>query len=354
MTEQSLKNKTIQRNSNLELYRIIVMLLIVAHHYVVNSGVMHAMQENPTSLPSLYYYILGAWGKVGINCFVLITGYFMCTSSITLKKFLKLFTEVCFYLVAVNAIFFLSGYEALTLKNVWSDMQLLLDVSQCFTSCFIMFYLFIPFLNTLVHNMTRRQHLYLIVLCLSIFSGIATFILGHVAINYVVWFCILYFIASYLRMYQPMKQLHWGHLMGGALFLSLASIIMILFIAERTGYNLPQYHFISDSNKLLAVLLSVCSFMYFKDLRIPQSKVINRIAQSCFGVLLIHANSDAMRQWLWKDILNVEGQYRSDNYVWYSLLSVLSIYIICTMIDQLRIICIEKPLFNYMDKRGWI
>lgn len=27
-----------QRNSNLELYRIIVMLAIVAHHYVVNSG----------------------------------------------------------------------------------------------------------------------------------------------------------------------------------------------------------------------------------------------------------------------------------------------------------------------------
>ena len=129
---------------------------------------------------------------------------------------------------------------------------------------------------------------------------------------------------------------------------------MILFIAERTGYNLPQYHFISDSNKLLAVLLSVCSFMYFKDLRIPQSKVINRIAQSCFGVLLIHANSDAMRQWLWKDMLNVEEQYYSDNYVLYSLLSVVSIYIICTMIDQLRIICIEKPLFNYMDKRGWI
>lgn len=28
------------RNSNLELYRIIVMLLIVAHHSVVNSGVI--------------------------------------------------------------------------------------------------------------------------------------------------------------------------------------------------------------------------------------------------------------------------------------------------------------------------
>lgn len=30
------------RDSNLELYRIIVMLLIVAHHYVVNSGLTAA------------------------------------------------------------------------------------------------------------------------------------------------------------------------------------------------------------------------------------------------------------------------------------------------------------------------
>ena len=38
-----------QRNSNLELYRIIVMLLIVAHHYVVNSGLMEEMAKEPLS-----------------------------------------------------------------------------------------------------------------------------------------------------------------------------------------------------------------------------------------------------------------------------------------------------------------
>lgn len=34
------------RDSNLELYRIIVMLLIVAHHYVVNSGLLDVMLQN--------------------------------------------------------------------------------------------------------------------------------------------------------------------------------------------------------------------------------------------------------------------------------------------------------------------
>ena len=33
------------RNPSLELYRIIVMLAIVAHHYVVNSGVMSCLSN---------------------------------------------------------------------------------------------------------------------------------------------------------------------------------------------------------------------------------------------------------------------------------------------------------------------
>ena len=48
-----------QRNSNLELYRIIVMLLIVAHHYVVNSGLMDIMWEDPFSGKSLFLYWFG-------------------------------------------------------------------------------------------------------------------------------------------------------------------------------------------------------------------------------------------------------------------------------------------------------
>ena len=43
-----------ERNTNLEFYRVIVMLLIVAHHYVVNSGLMTIMEDNPFSVPSIY------------------------------------------------------------------------------------------------------------------------------------------------------------------------------------------------------------------------------------------------------------------------------------------------------------
>ena len=61
-------NNIKKRDSNLELYRIIVMLLIVAHHYVVNSGIMDKLYTDITSSKSLFLLLFGAWGKTGINC----------------------------------------------------------------------------------------------------------------------------------------------------------------------------------------------------------------------------------------------------------------------------------------------
>ena len=110
-TQEAVQKK--ERSSNLELFRIITMILIVAHHYVVNSGLAYIdgpICANPLSWRSLFLLIFGAWGKIGINCFVLITGYFMCRSSITLKKFAKLLCEVMFYKIIIGCIFMISGH----------------------------------------------------------------------------------------------------------------------------------------------------------------------------------------------------------------------------------------------------
>ena len=69
------------RDSNIELYRIVLMLLIIAHHYVVNSGVVELLYANPINFKSVIMFLFGAWGKIGINCFILITG-FLCANQI--------------------------------------------------------------------------------------------------------------------------------------------------------------------------------------------------------------------------------------------------------------------------------
>lgn len=123
------------RDSNLELYRIIVMLLIVAHHYVVNSGLLPIMELSPMSKSSIFLYLMGMWGKTGINCFVLITGYFMCKSQITAHKFLKLLLEVEFYNILIYFTFVFCGYEIFSIKDCIKALSPIKSISDGFVSC---------------------------------------------------------------------------------------------------------------------------------------------------------------------------------------------------------------------------
>lgn len=110
------------RDSSVELLRIVMMLMIIAHHYVVNSGLLPEILlegEGNITKPGLLFLMFGAWGKVGINCFVLITGYFMCTGHATIRKFLKLYFQILFYRVIIWLVFFISGYEVINLSRVF-------------------------------------------------------------------------------------------------------------------------------------------------------------------------------------------------------------------------------------------
>lgn len=342
------------RDSNLELYRIVAMLLIVAHHYVVNSGLLDVMGQNPPPLSakSLFIYWLGMWGKTGINCFVLITGYFMCTSSITVRKFLKLLLEVYFYRIVIYTVFCVAGYSGITVGDLATVLLPTRNIGDNFTGCFLFFYLCIPFLNILVHNLNKKQHAMLIVLLLTIYTLFGTLPGIRVTMNYVSWFCVLYVIASYIRIYSlPLKKLHigWGGLTLLMVGISLVSVMATLYVNEVFHKSISPYRWVSDSNAFLALATGVCSFMYFRGLKIRYNSFINTVGACTFGVLLIHANSDVMRQWLWKDLLDNVGYYSSDFIFLHAILSVSIVFAVCAAIDYVRIKTVEKWSFIYID-----
>ena len=215
------------------------MLSIVMHHYVVNSGLLQLMCLEPLNYKSIYLYFIGMWGKTGINCFVLITGYFMCKKEITLYKFLKLILEVEFYNIAIYFIFLITGYTGFSIgKLLWTFVPIH-NIETNFTSCYLIFFLFIPFLNILVRNMTKKTHGLLVLLFLSIYTLWQIIPFVEIRLNYVTWFCILYFIGSYIRLY-PFKKDQNTKFWFYALFLSITSafisIIAILLLNKYSGH----------------------------------------------------------------------------------------------------------------------
>ena len=207
-----------QRSSNIELYRIIVMFLILCHHYVVNSGLLFEIQDNPTSANSLFFYLFGMWGKTGINCFVLITGYFMCTSNITLRKFLKLYFQVIFYGMLFLVLHCLWERENVSVTDIILTLLPFRNImSDSFFHAYIVWWLFIPFLNVMIKGLSRAQHLRLIVLCVSIFSFYSWIPYTYIALNPICWFSTIYLIAAYLRLYSDSVLAIVGNKLGGGI-----------------------------------------------------------------------------------------------------------------------------------------
>lgn len=330
-----------RRDSNLELYRIIVMLMIVAHHYVVNSGLLQALTDAPLTATSMTMMLFGAWGKTGINCFVLITGYFMCTSRFSWQKLLKLYLQITFYAMVIYLIFCLTGHQEFSPFTFVRKLVPIYSIKDGFTSCFIVFYLFIPFINILVQNLTRKQHLVLAYLLTAVYTLLPTLRMT-VSFNYVTWFIALYIIASYMRLYGkhiPLSHRQWGVATLISLAAGMTSVAGIFFLRKTGHINyLDPYFFISDSNKLLALAIGVSSFMWFKDIKIPYSRLINTVGATTFGVLLIHANSDAMRQWLWRETVDCTGHFGESLLLTagYATVSVLVIFTVCSGIDWFR------------------
>lgn len=335
------------RESNLELYRIVLMILIVAHHYVVNSGLLQAAVADGINAKSVGLLALGAWGKIGINCFLLITGYYMCTSKITLKKFLKLFLEVEFYNIAIYVIFLIAGYEKLSVKSVMTTLLPFTEVTRNFTGCFMLFYLLIPFLNILISQLDKKKHFVLLLILLGIYTVIGSIPGVNIAFNYVTWFSVIYIVGAFIRKYADLGRIKRRKLVAADLVLTALCVASIP-ICWRFLNN--PYFLVNDANKILALIMSVSLFLSFKKLKMKHSRFINRVAATTFGVLLIHANSDAMRNWLWGGVFRNAEWYNTPWLFVHMVVAVVAVYVSCVAIDMVRIKLFERTVDVWIEK----
>ncbi len=275
----------------------------------------------------------------------------MCKSHITVKKYAKLYLELVFYKVVIYILFSITGYSEFTIMGLIDCcVGFLRYVGTGFFCAYLLFYLYIPFLNILIHNISKKQHLLLILLSSYIYIALSTWRNASVTMNYISWFCVLYFISAFIRLY-PIPVLENTRITGlsTVLLIVLATVSVILGATSENSKN--AFYYVADSNKILAVLVALSAFLFFKNVQIRYSPLLNRIASSTFGVLCIHANSDAMRKWLWVDVLKNTQIYEMSAIVVVShaVISVITVFCVCTVLDQLRICLLEKPFFKLWD-----
>lgn len=314
-----------------------MMLLIVASHFASPIGKYFSTAD--INGIQLYLIIFSSGGKIGINSFVLLSSYFMCTQNIKISKIVKLIAQIYFYGIVVSLSSIALLDSEVSVKNIFQNIVFPFAYNDIdhFATPFIFFYLLTPFLRKIVENIDRKMHGLLILISLTCYV-LYSFPFMSVRLDAVAWFCVLFFIASYIKYYFKLNE---DNKIDVVFWTVLVTIIIILCIL--LAFHMPALRFIRNANSIFALILSVISFLFFLNLKLDNNKLINTIASTTFGVFLIHTNY-FLRHWLWYDFVDSEKWFYTDGLsgIIIPTCYVLLIFVVCSIIDFVRKIIIEK------------
>ena len=345
----------LDRKSGIDILKIVSMILVIMYHVTI-----YGVNSEDLTIYSLPYWIINIFKCISIicvNCFVLITGYFMCKSKVKLKKILLLWIQVEMYSVGIYLILCLiprTGIE-LNIKTLVMQMLPLLTNQYWFFTYYILLMVAIPFLNCFIQNVSKLVFEKTLVISLFTFSLIPTLnVFGdHFGTNKgfsLIWFCIVYLIAAYLRLY-PLPKFKWG-----CIYLLLTVLLFAtLTICQLLSRFVPQFiiipNFVLAYNSIIVIAASVSIFLFvlqIKNIRSYRlSRLFARISILSFAVYLVHEHSQ-IRDILWDCWIDLSSYL--DNPVMFMcriVISIIAIFIIAIIVEFLRYSFIEKIIYVF-------
>ena len=349
--ENSVNHKN-ERNSSFELLRIISMLLIVFHHFSVHGKFSYSLTS--ISFNRFWIDFMSLGGKVGVNLFVLISGYFLINKDSPLfnfKRILKLWGQMFLYSVVIYFLFVIFGDVTFSFNTLFENLIPVLSNKWWFASTYLALFMLHPFINMFLRNLSKKQYQILILLLVIIWSLIPTLLSRDFGLSNLGWFVTLYIISGYIRLYGFNPKFTRKHYI---LIFIFTTIITFLFtiICAYLGKFIPdvKYYttYLYSQHKLSILLISVSLFMIFVNIKLS-SKLINTVSSTTFGIYLIHDNN-YIRPFLWETLFNNNHFQHSGWLILYSIGVCLLVFVVCFIIDLIRIKTIEKCYLNVVNK----
>lgn len=328
---------TKERSSNFELLRIVCMLMIVMFHAAFKGK----FGESGGLADSLIIKSFWFLGELGVNVFVMISGYFMINSRFKPKKFALILCEVWFYnLVSVFILLFFKKY---TVSELAVKLFPLTDNVYWFITCYLIIYALSPFLNRFIKRAGQKKLFELICVLLIINSVIPT-VMGFLFkssesfdfYNRLIWLLIIYIFGAYIRLYGFNLL---NSLKGSAMLfvisyaVMLVSMVLLVFADRFLGLGIEPAYFWTP-NSILMFTASVGLFGIGKNIRIPNNKVINRVASTTLGIYLIH--DGFLTEITWPTVRNLQFIKDAQFSFIYLIAVSLIIFIVCIAVDLLR------------------
>ena len=327
----------------MECLRIVAMLMIVAFHMVYFGGFRYPIDH--VSVPRMWVQLLLMGGKLGVNLFVMLSGYYLIagTRGLSLVRVLKIWNALFFYAVVMLAVSLGKGDFSLRSLGWLAPCSMRV---WWFASAYMGLYLVHPFVNELLRQLSRRRYIALLLLQALLWSIVPLYARGGFALADVSEFIFFYSLAAYIRLHGGEQPLRWRSC--AALLLSGFAVTfggsLILAAMPSASLRSLSWCFLAQTAPGM-VLLSLGVFLIFARRPFPQSRMVNLVASASFGVYLIHDNS-VTKPLLWSRWFHAANYQDSLWLIPYSLMVPVIVYAGCMFIEWLRQRAVERWLLR--------
>ena len=331
----------VERQSGLELLRIIAMIIIILYHFVIYSKIDLYSAELVFSSK-----ILRNGGKLGVNIFILISAYFMVNKKFKWTRILNIVIQTFFYSILFYLIFLSLGRAEFNISSILSVFMPISYTEYTFVTLYVMLMFLSPLLNLLIKKIGKKMHgiICIVLSCVIVlFPYFNMIVLGRASefpfVNTLVWFVVLYLIAGYIRLYVKsvsQNQKVWLYLLL-VVFVTLQMVYTIYIDFRESCYEQ------AIGNTVISIIL----LLIFKDFKF-KNRFINTVASTTFGIFLIHENP-YIRGWWWNFLVNTFSNFIK-NYVLLALTLTLITFILFSIIDYIRLKTIHRLTQNLLNK----
>lgn len=344
------------RESNFELLRIIAMLMIFIYHYVNYGGILKVGSFTNNKLIALFLY---SGGRLGVNIFILIMGFYMIHSKFKVKKYLKMVLQVFFYSVVLALISIYRLNTDFNQVNIKAYFTPVVSAVYWFPTYYLIVYLFTPYLNKFIKSLGKKGCEKLLIVGGVILSGIPTISYRVVfATEFFTWFVYMYILGAYIKLYNyEFKNPKTAKRISIAYpLVAFATVIVSIIINKMFKIDIDITHFLGLYS-FIVLIGSVGIFMWFKNIKIKHNKIINLFAKTSFAIYLLHDHL-LYKNIFWTMDVKTQVYEQAPFYIFtaHIILSAIVAYILISVIEILRIYLLEKPLFKikifdkYLDK----
>lgn len=332
-----------QRNSSLELLRIVSMIMVLCLH--INTDLTTTDGVELSVLNSNIVCIIESLAIVAVNCFVLISGYFSVTSDrLKARRIFDIIFETSIYGILIYLGYCISG------EQVFNGQML----NQCalpyfynrswFINVYVILSMLAPFINKTLVSLSKKQYQLLLGIMLTLFSIWKTFVTNPPSDDYgygIISFVLIYMIGGYLRLHFNKKV---NPFLTFFLYLVASSITCALYFSY--GRHWINY------NSIFVIIGAVLLFLTFANMSF-KSKTINYIARSVLAVYIIHSNQ-LIRGHIFLDYFGVQNYIGSGFFFAYYIFTVLGIFVICILIDIARQFVFKYTFDKLFDKNKFL